>query len=232
MAWLQSGDTTVIEENWDAMGKYLASIEADNPDYLWKKNYGIPFGDWLSPEGPTLEPLVATAYWAYDVTLMKEMARALGNAEDESKYSELYRRIQEALAMTFVQVDGFITGADKGSSPFGQINNPNVKASGGDTQTSYVLALEMGLVPESLRQAAADKLVGKIRENKSRLGTGFLGTPTCCRAGRHRSWRHCLQTAAEYRISIVGLPGRSWGNDDVGTLEWGSEAQRLEHELV
>ena len=30
-AWLQSGDTTVIEENWDAMQKYLASIEADNP---------------------------------------------------------------------------------------------------------------------------------------------------------------------------------------------------------
>ena len=75
-AWLQSGDTTVIEENWDAMEKYLASIESDNPDYLWKKNYGIPFGDWLSPEGPTLEPLVATAYWAYDVTLMKEMAHA------------------------------------------------------------------------------------------------------------------------------------------------------------
>ncbi len=176
-AWLQSGDTTVIEESWNAMEKYLESIEADNPDYLWKKNSGIPFGDWLSPEGPTLESLVATAYWAYDVTLMKEMAHAVGKTEDEARYSRLYNKIKDAFAKEFVKEDGFIGGADKGPSPFGQINNPNAKASGGDTQTSYVLGLEMGLVPDSLRRAAADKLVAKIKANGWRLGTGFLGTP-------------------------------------------------------
>ncbi len=176
-AWIQSGDTTVIEENWSAMERYLASIAADNPDYLWKKNYGTPFGDWLSPEGPTLEPLVATAYWAYDVTLMKQMAHALGRTEDEARYRELFSHIKDAFAKEFVQADGLIAGADKGPSPFGQINNPNAKASGSDTQTSYVLALNMGLVPESLRQAAADKLVAKIKANNWRLGTGFLGTP-------------------------------------------------------
>jgi alpha-L-rhamnosidase len=176
-AWLQSGDTTVIDENWEAMGKYLGSIEADNPDYLWKKNSGIPFGDWLSPEGPTLETLVATAYWAYDVTLMKEMAHAVGKSDDEAKYAELYRKIRQAFAKEFVHDDGFVAGADNGASPFGQINNPNAKAMGGDTQTSYVLALEMGLVPDSLRQAAADKLVAKIKDNGWKLSTGFLGTP-------------------------------------------------------
>ena len=176
-AWLQSGDTTVIEENWEAMQKYLGSIEVDNPDFLWKKNSGTPFGDWLSPEGPTLESLVATAYWAYDVTLMKQMAHAVGKSEDEAKYAELYRKIQQAFEKEFVHADGFIAGADNGPSPFGQINNPNAKARGGDTQTSYVLALEMGLVPDSLRQAAADKLVAKIRDNGWKLSTGFLGTP-------------------------------------------------------
>ena len=176
-AWLQSGDTTVIEENWGAMEKYLASIEADNPDYLWKKNYGTPFGDWLSPEGPTLEPLVATAYWAYDVTLMKQMAHALGRTEDEARYGEIFSHIKDAFGKEFVQADGLIAGADKGPSPFGQINNPNATASGSDTQTSYVLGLHMGLVPDSLRQAAADKLVAKIKNNNWRLGTGFLGTP-------------------------------------------------------
>ncbi len=176
-AWLQSGDTTVIEENWDAMTKYLASIEVDNPDYLWKKNSGIPFGDWLSPEGPTLETLVATAYWAYDVTLMKQMAHAVGNTEDETRYAELFGKIQQAFAKEFIHADGFIAGADNGPSPFGQINNPNAKARGGDTQTSYVLALEMNLVPDSLRQAAADKLVAKIKDNGWKLSTGFLGTP-------------------------------------------------------
>jgi len=176
-AWLQSGDTTVIDENWDAMEKYLASIESDNPDYLWRKNSGIPFGDWLSPEGPTLETLVATAYWAYDVTLMKQMAHAVGRTDDEARYAELYGKIQQAFAKEFVHADGFVAGADNGPSPFGQINNPNAKARGGDTQTSYVLALEMGLVPNSLRQAAAGKLVAKIKDNGWKLSTGFLGTP-------------------------------------------------------
>ncbi len=38
-------------------------------------------------------------------------------------------------------------GADNSPSPFGQINNPNAKSKGGDTQTGYVLALHMNLLP-------------------------------------------------------------------------------------
>jgi alpha-L-rhamnosidase len=176
-AWLQSGDTRVVEQNWDAMEKYLAAIQAANPTYLWKTGYGIPFGDWLSPEGPTLEPLVATAYWAYDVTLMQQMAHALGKTDEEAKYADLFSKIRTAFANEFIHSDGFIAGADNGPSPFGQINNPEAKARGGDTQTGYVLALNMKLVPDSLRAAAADKLVAKIQANHGRLATGFLGTP-------------------------------------------------------
>ena len=51
-AWLQSGDTRVIEQNWDAMEKYLAAIQAEIPTISGRQS-GIPFGDWLSPEGPT-----------------------------------------------------------------------------------------------------------------------------------------------------------------------------------
>jgi alpha-L-rhamnosidase len=175
--WLQSGDTRIIEENWSAMEKYLASIESGNPDYLWSKNYGTPFGDWLSPEGPTRETLVATAYWAYDVTLMRQMAHATGRSDDEARYAALFEKIRAAFAKTFIGEDGFIDAADKRPSPFGQINNPNAQAKGKDTQTGYVLALDMNLVPEPLRKAAADKLVGKIAANGWRLNTGFLGTP-------------------------------------------------------
>ncbi len=77
-AWIQSGDTRIIDENWTGMEKYLDAIRDANPDFLWKKESGIPFGDWLSPEGKTLQPIVATAYWAYDVTLMQQMAHARG----------------------------------------------------------------------------------------------------------------------------------------------------------
>jgi len=175
-SWLQSGDTRVIEQNWDAMEKYLAAIQAESPDYIWRKS-GIPFGDWLSPEGPTKQPLVATAYWAYDVTLMKEMAHALGRADDEKKYADLFEKIKSAFQTTFIHADGFIDGADNGPSPFGAINNPNAKSKGGDTQTGYVLALHMRLVPDSLRDAVGSRLVAKIQGNGWKLGTGFLGTP-------------------------------------------------------
>ena len=39
-SWLQTGDTTIIEQNWDAMTKYLDAIAAANPDSLWENEYG------------------------------------------------------------------------------------------------------------------------------------------------------------------------------------------------
>jgi alpha-L-rhamnosidase len=176
-SWLQNGDTGVIDENWAAMTKYLAAIESENPNGLWEKNSGIPFGDWLSPEGRTDQVLVATASWAYDVTLMREMARAKGRTAEEEMYARLFEKIRAAFDEKFLHSDGFVAGADNSPSPFGQINNPNAKSKGGDTQTGYVLALEMNLVPDALREKVAEHLVGKIKANHGLLATGFLGTP-------------------------------------------------------
>ena len=176
-SWLQTGDTSIIEQNWNAMQKYLAAIEEANPDGLWQKLSGTPFGDWLSPEGKTDQVLVATAYWAYDVTLMQQMAHAISDAPDEQHYKGLFEKIRDAFQKKFVHEDGFVAGADNSPSQFGQINNPNAKSKGGDTQTGYVLALHMNLLPEKLRAAAMQKLVKKIDDNHGLLATGFLGTP-------------------------------------------------------
>jgi alpha-L-rhamnosidase len=176
-SWLQTGDTSVIEQNWAAMEKYLNAIDAANPDGLWKHESGTPFGDWLSPEGKTDYALIATAYWAYDLTLMRQMAHALGRTADEVKYARQFEKIRAAFQKQFVHNDGFVAGADNTPSPFGQINNPSARSRGGDTQTGYVLALHMNLLPENLRAAAAQKLVAKIEANHGLLSTGFLGTP-------------------------------------------------------
>jgi len=175
-AWMQYGDKRIIEQNWDAMEKYLSAIQAANPDFLWKKDYGIPFGDWLSPEGPTPEDLIATAYWAYDVTLMRQMAHATARSADERKYLNLFENIKAAFNRAYVRPDGFVGG----------VAPPPVFASGTatalsdkpiDTQTSYVLALYMNLLPAELREMSAKRLVDKIATNLWRLNTGFLGTP-------------------------------------------------------
>jgi alpha-L-rhamnosidase len=176
-SWLQTGDTSVIDQNWQAMRKYVDAIDARNPDAIWHNDSGIPFGDWLSLEGRTQEDLVATAYWAYDVNMLREMAHATGRTEAEQHYTKLEEKIRDAFEKKFVKEGSYIPGADNSPSPFGDINNPNAKAKGGDTQTSYVLALHMNLVPEGLRAKAADRLVKKIEDNHGLLGTGFVGTP-------------------------------------------------------
>jgi alpha-L-rhamnosidase len=175
-SWIQTGDKKIIEENWEGMGKYLAAIQAANTDYLWKKNYGIPFADWLAPEGVTPVDLIATAYWAYDVTLMSQMAHALGKTADEQKYRDLFEKIKAAFNGAYVRPDGFVGG----------VPPPPVFASGTvtklsdkpvETQTGYVLALHMNLLPDPLRSVAAKRLVDRLEANRWRLGTGFLGTP-------------------------------------------------------
>jgi alpha-L-rhamnosidase len=176
-SWLQTGDTQIIEDNWAAMQKYLDAVNAANPDGLWIHQAGTAFGDWLSPEGKTDFGLIATAYWAYDVTLMRQMAHATGRTADEAKYAGLFEKIRAAFVKKYVHDDGFVAGADNSPSPFGQINNPNAKSHGGDTQTGYVLALHMNLLPAELRAKAATKLAAKIEANNGLLATGFLGTP-------------------------------------------------------
>jgi alpha-L-rhamnosidase len=175
-SWIQTGDKKVIEENWEGMEKYLAAIQAANPNYLWKKNYGIAFADWLSPEGVTPVDLIATAYWAYDVTLMSQMAQAMGKLDDARKYAELFEKIKTAFNAAYVRPDGFVGG----------VPPPPVFASGAakplsdkpvETQTGYVLALHMNLLPDALRGIAAQRLVARLEANQWRLGTGFLGTP-------------------------------------------------------
>jgi len=174
-AWLQSGDTQVIDENWSAMEKYLAAIEAANPDHLWKNEGGIPFGDWLAPEGQTQYGLVATAYWAYDAELMRQMAHATGRTTDEQKYAAIFEKVRAAFQKAYVRDGSFILSADKNPPIFG--GPAPAMSAPDDTQTGYVLALHMNLLPEAQRAAAAEKLVAKIQANHGLLATGFLGTP-------------------------------------------------------
>ncbi len=180
--WIQTGNRLIIDQNWDAMKKYLAAIQKQNPNYLWRVGFGIPFGDWLTPTQTTPEDLIATAYWAYDVTLMKQMAAATGRSAKAAEYGDLFEKIKAAFIKTYVRSDGFVGAVDK----FSSIPPPTISADSQstdkannivETQTGYVLALHMNLIPAELRAAAAEKLVDKIKANHWLLGTGFLGTP-------------------------------------------------------
>ncbi len=178
--WIQTGDHRIIEQNWKAMETYLSAIQQNNPNYLWRVQFGIPFGDWLTPTQTTPEDLIATAYWAYDASLMRDMAAATGRTAEVQKYGDLFNNIKAAFDKAYVRSDGFVGSIDK----FPSIPPPTIaRAEAGqtnkvvETQTGYVLALYMNLLPSELRAAAANNLVKKIEENHGLLGTGFLGTP-------------------------------------------------------
>ena len=90
---------------------------------------------------------------------MAEMARATGRQEDAREYRDLNNRIKAAFNEAYVSPDGRIEG---------------------DTQTCYLLALHMDLLPEELRSAAAEHLVRTIEREDWHLSTGFVGVGYLC----------------------------------------------------
>ena len=179
--WVQSGNPKIIDENWDGMVKYIAAIEKGNPDFLWRKAFGDAYGDWLTPTITTPEDLIATAYWAYDVSMMRDMAVATNRIPEAEQYAALFGKIKSAFQKAYIRSDGFVGANDA----YPSIPPPTMAAVDVtfdknkviETQTGYVLALHMNLMPPVLRAAAAEKLVHKIEQNNWLLGTGFLGTP-------------------------------------------------------
>ncbi len=155
-AWLQYGDRNAIEQNWEAMEKWMAFIQSANPDFIRRNKVGPDFADWLAPDPTTPKPLVDTAYWALIADMMTQMAHAVHREDDAKKYADLFSNIKAAFQKEYVKPDGTVaTGS----------------------QTSYVVALHMKLLPTELEAAAVDNLVKNIAAHDWHLTTGFLGTP-------------------------------------------------------
>lgn len=168
-AWRQYGDTTLIETHWEAMNRHLDFVLKHNPDLLWRNQRDQDYGDWGAPRPTSFEPaavglkaapltqkdVLATAYWAHAVNLLGKMAVGIGRTHDAERLHALFERIRRAFNAAFVQPDGTVANG---------------------SQTSYVLALRFGLLPDDLREAAAQRLADDIRARGTALTTGIRGT--------------------------------------------------------
>jgi alpha-L-rhamnosidase len=150
--WQRYGDTRVIEENYDAMVKWIDYLKENSNGYI-RPNSG--YGDWLNINDNTPNDFIGTAYFAYSTKLLSEMAKAIGKEDDAQKYEQLFNDIKTALIKSYVLDDG------------------RLKV---ESQTGYVLALYMDLLPDSKRKIAAERLVDLIKSRDWHLSTGFLGT--------------------------------------------------------
>ncbi len=164
--YLAYGDKKILIDQYASMKAYVESINKVAKDDLW--NSGFHFGDWLfyRPEDDndgrsavTDKYLIAQCFYAQSTQLLINAANVLNKKEDVAMYEAQLNRIKAAFMKEYVSPNGRLISG---------------------TQTAYTLALNFDMLPENLRQQAANKLVNNIESYGNHLTTGFLGTPYLC----------------------------------------------------
>jgi alpha-L-rhamnosidase len=164
--YLVYGDTVVLRTQYPSMRAWVEYIRHQAKDNLW--NTGFHFGDWLfyrpfddndGRSAVTDKYLIAQCFYAHSTQLLIDAARVLGKKDDVETYSLLLQKIRDAFVREYMTPDGRLVSG---------------------TQTAYVLALQFGILPESFRKQAAERLVKNIQDYNYHLTTGFLGTPYLC----------------------------------------------------
>lgn len=160
------GDKKILEEQYNSMKSWVGFMEKHSAGDLW--NTGFHFGDWLfyrpfddndGRSAVTDKYLIAQCFYAHSTELVIRSAEVLGKPGEAETYRNLLRRIRLAFQKEYLTAAGRLVSG---------------------TQTAYVLALQFGMIPDSLRQQAADRLVQNVRAYGNHLTTGFLGTPYLC----------------------------------------------------
>ena len=163
--YVSYGDKKILKNQYECMKKWVdyQAARAGNT-YFW--NTDFTFGDWLSyhsdasdyPGAYTDKDFLGQVYFARSTLLMAKTAEVLGKKEDAEYYRALFEKIKKVFQDEFVTPEGRLS--------------PN-------TQTAYVQALSLGLIPQDLEEKAAHRLAGNV-ESFGHLTTGFLGAFLLC----------------------------------------------------
>ena len=182
VVWRQYADTDIIDENWEAMEKFVDHIYDTKYDHhaLSAENGNYQYADWLSYEalescgsgifttdahGNNLIKSEAYDYWNYlsasywliDAEMMRDMARATGR--DHQKYDTMAQEARTYLRDNFFTKDGrFKT----------EILNT--------MQTPALFALKNKLFDGDAKEAMKQSLRDNFASHGNCLQTGFLGT--------------------------------------------------------
>lgn len=165
MMYRQYGDARVIEKHYPALRQWEKYMEKFLAKDLMPKN---TYGDWcVPPESPELihskDParvtdttLISTAYFYKALEVLSQDAAIVGKESDAAEYKALAARVKTAFINRFFKPDT------------NQFDN--------GTQTSSVLPLAFGLVPDDRREQVVARLVKKIEvESNDHVGVGLIG---------------------------------------------------------
>jgi alpha-L-rhamnosidase len=161
----QFGDEATIARQYPAMLKWIDHMSTFVADDLQPRD---KYGDWcMPPEDPkiihstdparlTAGPLLGTTYFYYDLGLMSQYATMLKQPADAQKFDALAAKMKSGLNQKYLNT---ITG---------QYDN--------GTQTSSVLPLTFGMVPDDQRPRVLASLVNSITNiYHNHIGTGLIG---------------------------------------------------------
>ncbi len=164
------GDVGILEQQFESMRAWVEYVkgvdEASGGRRLWTE--GDHFGDWLaldaddpvSRKGGTPLDFIASAFYCFSARLVAQAAAVLGKTADADAYARLSDEVKAAIQAEYFTANG-------------RLAIP--------TQTGYVLALFMDLVPDDQRERVQRDLIAKLERDNSHLRTGFVGTPYLCR---------------------------------------------------
>ena len=181
--WKQFGDAGIVDENWEAMDRYVSHIAATRYDHTAHvaENKNYQWADWLSYEAlescsyrgltprdangkrhPFPETIVywnylSACYWALDAGMMADMAAATGR--DAARFRQMEAEAKDFLGQTFLNPDGTFKEAVLNTM-----------------QTPALFALKLGLVQGEAKEALSERLQENFAEHDGCLQTGFLGT--------------------------------------------------------
>jgi len=151
MFW-KYADARLLSRYFEQMKKYLDSLAVDSRLIVGNAN----FGDWLNIDDPTGNEFISTAYWCGMTKLLSRIAAILGKNQDAKALDAFAARIQNAFQTEFLDSGGKLKE---------------------HSQTALLLALHFELLPEPSIIRTVTNLVENIKERKTHLSTGFLGTP-------------------------------------------------------
>ena len=207
--WKVYGDTRVLERHWNSMTRFMEWRAATATPEGLGVSIGNTWGDWLNVNETTPIEYVDTCYHALVCQRMAEMAAALGRPLEAARYRDQFAFVTRAFQHAYV-------------------TNSLLRV---DTQTAYVLALWVGLMPEQDVPKAAARLAAKIAEKGYRMSTGFLGTrallPALSDAGRHDLAVRLFQNREfpSWGYEVVNGATTVWERWDSYTREHGFNGQ-------
>ncbi|BCI59736.1 family 78 glycoside hydrolase catalytic domain [Solibaculum mannosilyticum] len=232
------GTGAYTEEQYDAMRQFaLRDIqEVSQNNWVWRDD--DPLADWVSPIGgnnPNVNydehssegsGIVGTAFVYGMLEAMAEFADDLGKTDDAAEYRSAMENIYQAFNEKFYNEQAGIYE----TTVWTQIGNRTKYR-----QTSNLVPLAFGLVPEDRVESVLTHLVEDIIDKEYHLDTGCVGTryilPILCDYGyediayriatqtTYPSWGYWLQSDSKSTWEMWEATTRSFDHYFLGTYE-------------